>query len=633
MQLECPSCHALNDVPIEEIEQVESWTCAACGCQMSTMLASVIAEMPSGLHGTDERVFSDRIVPDDMMGRSMDDASQQETAVCDVPMHRIKHYEIFSFLGQGSSADVYLGRDVRLDRQVAVKLSRRSDNGSNGHAAVLVSEARAAARLQHPGIVQVYDVELLDDGRCAIVMEYVEGESLRAHLASLAALGKRVPPLQAARWMAAVADAVHHAHQSGLVHRDLKPGNILLDKRGMPRIADFGLALVDGRGDARPGEIAGTWPYMAPEQVRGEAHRLDGRCDVWAIGVILYELLTGRRPFNGQGAQLRDEILLREPKPPRQVDDSIPVELEDICLRCLAKDVRQRYRTAADVSRDLKRYIRTITLGRPAWRSRRLTGHLAAAVLLLGTATGILALALPGSSSRPGASHPWITAVGLQQSVRNFSVMPRHKWVAALDQSPARLFGNENPFQAWKYHAGAETLHMTGQASMYLAAGFCEVTNYSLSVRVTHVSDHAVSGLFFGVRPADEGSMNWFCQTLVIAPGADPPVLCRHLILGELLREFPPDRYFWPSLGFQSSNVPIPCNDGREHILEVQFVGSQLARVSWDNQPIEQLADDKLQPAVTAPELFAGDYRGFFGFYFGGVGSAQFSDLRFRRDY
>src|SRR5262249_27085682 len=145
---------------------------------------------------------------------------------------------------------------------------------------------------------------------------------------------ERLSPSRVAGLLAVVAEAAHHAHRAGLVHRDLKPSNILIDEDGKPHIADFGLAVREELQDIRSGGIAGTPHYMAPEQVRGETHRLDGRTDVWALGVILYLGLLGRQPFSGRDpGEIFDEILHRDPKPPRQVNDRIPRELERICLK------------------------------------------------------------------------------------------------------------------------------------------------------------------------------------------------------------------------------------------------------------------------------------------------------------
>ena len=139
------------------------------------------------------------------------------------------------------------------------------------------------------------------------------------------------------------------------MHRDLKPGNVLVDSKRQPHVADFGLAVSERSQLQKVGQIAGTPAYMSPEQIRGETHRLDGRTDIWSLGIILYELLTGRHPFLQTGSEdCSDEILHREPKPPRQINDGIPRHLEEICLRCLSKDVSQRYSTAADVAASLR---------------------------------------------------------------------------------------------------------------------------------------------------------------------------------------------------------------------------------------------------------------------------------------
>ena len=198
--------------------------------------------------------------------------------------------------------------------------------------------------------MRIYDAGRRDDGACYVVMELVDGESLKSLIKS-----QRLAPTRTAELLADVADAVHDAHQRGLVHRDLKPDNILIDGRGKPHVADFGLAVHETEQRWRAGEISGTPSYMAPEQVAGQVHQLDGRADIWSLGVVLYELLTCRRPFLGVGvSELFDEIVHRDPKPPRQIHDQIPAELERITLKCLSKPVTERYATAADLAADLR---------------------------------------------------------------------------------------------------------------------------------------------------------------------------------------------------------------------------------------------------------------------------------------
>jgi serine/threonine protein kinase len=266
---------------------------------------------------------------------------------------RIGRYKIERALGTGSFGSVYLASDEQLHGPVAIKIVR-PDRLAPGADDVFFAEARTVARLKHAGIVRVYDVGRHDDGRPYAVMEYIEGRPLTALLAK-----ERPAYTQTAELLASVADAIDHAHQQGFVHRDLKPDNIVLDASGVPRVLDFGLALHESVQRDRAGEMAGTLNYMAPEQVRRESQRLDGRADIWALGVIFYEMLTGRKPFGGaMKADLCDEILHREPKPPRQINPEVPEALERICLKCLQKDVSLRYLTAGDVARDLRRWSR-----------------------------------------------------------------------------------------------------------------------------------------------------------------------------------------------------------------------------------------------------------------------------------
>ena len=259
----------------------------------------------------------------------------------------IGRYQVRSILGEGGSGRVYLCHDPQLDRQVALKVAKFGPSMSRLLTDAFLREAKVAARLNHPGIVTVYDADVDEDVGCYIVMECVEGKSLKQVMAE----GK-VSHEKAADYIAQAADALAYAHERDLVHRDIKPANLLVDRKGKIKVADFGLAVLEEEQRKRAGEFAGTPAYCSPEQVRGEVHHLDGRSDIWSLGVVLYELLTGRRPFGG--AHVTDEILHRPPKPPTQIDDSVPAHLEQACLKCLSKDTAGRFANAKDLVRALE---------------------------------------------------------------------------------------------------------------------------------------------------------------------------------------------------------------------------------------------------------------------------------------
>jgi serine/threonine protein kinase len=245
-----------------------------------------------------------------------------------------------------------LADDKVMDRRVAVKVPSRQLLATAQAEEEFLREARCVARLQHVGIVRAYDLGRGEDGLCYIVYEYVEGVTLADRI-------KQGPtPTEAALITARVAEALHYAHLEGLVHRDIKPANILLDRNGVPRLLDFGLAVREENLADERGRLAGTLPYMSPEQVRREGHHIDGRSDIYSLGVVLYELLCGRRPFQADREdELKDQILHREAKPPRQIKDSIPQELERVCLKALSKRVQDRYTTAKDMAQEVSRAI------------------------------------------------------------------------------------------------------------------------------------------------------------------------------------------------------------------------------------------------------------------------------------
>ncbi len=268
-------------------------------------------------------------------------------------------YDLLGELGRGGMGVVYKARHRRLERTVALKMILRGDQASTADQARFEAEALAAARLDHPNIVAVHEAGA-HDGQPYFTMRHVEGQTL----AALMAAGP-LRPREAARLLAAICRAVHYAHEHGILHRDLKPSNVLIDRDGQPHVTDFGLAKrVAGLGGPVPGltvsgAILGTPAYMAPEQVSGRRGTPSPASDVYSLGVILYELLTGRPPF--QAATPVDTMLLvldQDPVRPRLLNPKVDPDLELVCLQCLQKDADLRYPSAAALAADLEAFLR-----------------------------------------------------------------------------------------------------------------------------------------------------------------------------------------------------------------------------------------------------------------------------------
>src|SRR5262249_51142581 len=258
------------------------------------------------------------------------------TVPCEGPPPAVMHSGLLGEIGRGGMGAVYRARDSRLNRTVALKVLTAASQADPDHLARFRLEADAAARLQHPGIVQLFEFGE-HHGRPFLVLELVPGGPPPARLD-----GRPWPPRRAAALVEALARAVHYAHSRGIVHRDLKPGNVLLAEDGTPKVTDFGLAKFTESDDSRTqiGEVLGTPDYMAPEQAAGGASGSIGpAADVWALGAILYECLTGQAPFSGEDpVEIVLKVRTEEPPAPASLNPAVPRDLETVCLKCLEKE-------------------------------------------------------------------------------------------------------------------------------------------------------------------------------------------------------------------------------------------------------------------------------------------------------
>jgi len=296
-------------------------------------------------------------------------------------------YELLEEIARGGMGIVYRARQVSLDRLVAVKMLLFGPLSSPEFVKRFRAEASAAASLLHPNIVAIHEVGV-HQGQQYFAMDYVQGQSL----AKLLANGP-LPARRAALYLKTIAEAIHYAHERGILHRDLKPSNVLIDANDQPRVTDFGLARrLEGDSELTvTGQVLGSPNYMPPEQAGGRRGKVSRRSDVYSLGAMLYHVLTGRPPFVGEGlTDTLEQVLNSEPISPRLLNPSVPRDLETICLKCLEKEPDKRYGTAQALADELDRFLnnepvhaRAVTLAERAWRCCRRKPALASSLFVI----------------------------------------------------------------------------------------------------------------------------------------------------------------------------------------------------------------------------------------------------------
>jgi len=585
-----------------------------------------------------------------------DNASEGEFPV------RIDRYTIEKPLGHGAFGTVLLAKDTNLNRPVAIKLPHRHLLEKPGALDQFLEEACAVAKLSHSGIVPIFDSGVLDDGRAYAVLEYLSGGTLAKRL-------RRQPMeiMEAVDCLIQLADAAHYAHQRGIFHLDLKPSNVLLDEHGRPKISDFGLAL-DAEEQIRLKEyVGGTPSYMSPEQTRGETRRLDGRSDIWALGVILYSLLAGRLPFRADDVdELFSAICSHDPRPLRQINDAIPQQLDQAVRRCLEKQPRDRFETAGDLADELRDWklnasgfiratpsvvVESDVTDRPSPGSSRGHGSTAnqgstipiehvttprsdsiarwlpvalTGLFLVGTGVAWKMELFSNENSLPQPFvHPEYPPTQptqpevIEPSVRIpadyagllESILPADQWHPLLDRPPHKLhWPLIERGSRYEFKPATRELWLTVDGEAMMELGQTQASSYRVRATFYQPSWNGGTGLFWGYQPQDgQTGASYLRLSLVSFTAKSRPELSLRLQQVRCNES----GITSDNSNIQSVNIPNPASHTDGGTLEIEVRNGELVNVWWCGELCPELVVPNPYVPVTV-KIQSGSF-GIFG--------------------
>jgi len=494
-------------------------------------------------------------------------------------------YRLDCCLGKGGFGEVWKAYDPILDIIVAVKLPRSDRSFTQSQADRFVEEARKQASLNHSAIVKIRHAERHDNG-WLIVSDFIDGVDLREYLAA-----NRPQPVESARIIADIADALDAAHRQRLVHRDVKPGNILLDHQVRPYLTDFGLALAEGEQQQEKNCVAGTYPYMSPEQIRGEAHFLDGRSDIYSLGVVFYEMLTGELPFKALSySDYREQILDRPARPPRAVHAAIPRDLERICLKCLCKSAADRFPTAADLASDLRASIRKRSAVWLPWILASLLG-----VLVL------LSFLRPWETHQPKVeSKPQPNPVVVKQQKVDVNHSSKDGWLPLWKRLPEKLVWSAKSSGALlELKEAEESIWIVCDGDGLLKLADVNEPSFKLRLNLHPLDWNGTIGVVLGYHYTMLNGRERARFQLLRIDSAMPKRERQHFL-------FHSSVIYSPSFGgyptgeyIRSAAIEPPPSRGC--LLEIQVADYQLDSVRWDGKLLTQLAPTNPADSAVIP--------------------------------